>query len=102
MKNFNFYPSIIHTDFEKALQVAIKNNKFFGNTVIHTKCLFHFAQMIKRELIKTGICKNKMNKNSLEILRIIEIICFIKKNKYKKYKELILKKLKENNKLISF
>lgn len=51
-ENFNFYPSIIYTDLKKVLQVAIKNNKYFGNIAIHTKCLFHFSQIIKRQLKK--------------------------------------------------
>ena len=34
--NFNFKPSIIHTDFEKALQTSIKNNKITKDA-IHTK-----------------------------------------------------------------
>lgn len=57
-ENFKFNPSIIHTDFEKSLLLAIKNNKFFEN-IIHTKCHFHFSQMLRRRLSKIGLCKKK-------------------------------------------
>ena len=58
--------------------------------------------MIRKNLTKTGLCKVKMNKKSIEILRNIELICFIKKENIKKYKEIILKKLKGKAKLDSF
>ena len=29
-ENFNFAPKIIHTDYEKALQLATSNNKYFN------------------------------------------------------------------------
>ena len=56
-ENFNFLPKYIHSDCEKALHLAIKNNKYLKKDVLHIKCLFHFSQMIKRQLFKIGICK---------------------------------------------
>ena len=50
VENYNFFPDIIHTDFENALQLAIKNNKYFGAKIIHSKCLFHFGQIIRKQL----------------------------------------------------
>ena len=35
--------------------------------------------MIRKQLIKSGLCKKKLNKNTVEILRYIEIITFIDK-----------------------
>ena len=58
--------------------------------------------MIKIHLMKTGIFKHKMNKYSIEIMRNIQIICFINKDKIKKLKEIILDKIKENNNLKNF
>ena len=49
--------------------------------------------------MKTGSFKHKMNKYSIEIMKNIQIICFINKDKIKKLKEIILDKLKENNNL---
>ena len=56
-KNFNFNPLIIQTDFEKSLILSIKNNENFGNKVINTKCLFHYGQMIIKQLSKIGFKK---------------------------------------------
>ena len=77
-ENFDFQPKILHTDFDKAIYLAIKNNIHLKDT-IHSKCLFHFSQMVRKRLKKIGYCKNKLNKNSIEIIRNIELLAFIKK-----------------------
>ena len=46
-ENFSFNPIIIHTDYENALSVAIKESKFFKNQIIHVRCLFHFIKSIR-------------------------------------------------------
>ena len=61
----------------KALHLAIKNNKYLKKEVLHIKCLFHFSQMIKRKLFNIGICKKKLNKKAIEILRNIELVCLL-------------------------
>ena len=38
--NFNFNPTIIHTDFEKSIALAIKNNKYFKKKSYTFKMLF--------------------------------------------------------------
>ena len=101
-ENFNFKPMIIHTDFEKSLISSIKKNQYFGKTVINSKCLFHLGQMILKQLIKIGYHKKKFNKKAIEILRNIEILCFIKKEKIKDYKDIIIKKLSGNDNYKSF
>ena len=65
-ENFSFLPKIIHTDFDKALYTSIKSNKYFGNNIIHSKCLFHFAQGLRKKLSNIGYAKNKLNKVSLD------------------------------------
>ena len=50
VENFNFLPEIIHTDFEKSFYLVINNNKYFKDKIIHSKCIFHFSQMIKKKL----------------------------------------------------
>ena len=101
-ENFNFTPKIIMSDFEKAIHSGLKNNKYFKNIVIHIKCFFHFTKMIRNQLMKSGLCNRKLNKYSLEIIRNIQILCFIEKNNINKYKELIINKIKNNDKLTSF
>ena len=51
---------------------------------------------------KSGLFKRKLTKYSLEIIRNIEIICFLNKQSIKKQQELIIEKLKNNDKLIEF
>jgi hypothetical protein len=102
VENFNFHSKVIMSDFEFTLHTAIKKNNYMKKKVIHIKCFFHFTKMIKTHLLKTGIFKNKMNKYSIEIMRNIQILCFINKDKIKKQKDIILDKLKENNKLQNF
>jgi len=42
-ENFNFAPKIIHTDYEKALQLATSNNKYF-KIMSYTVGIFFFFQ----------------------------------------------------------
>ena len=58
-ENHKFNAKIIHSDYEKAISVAIKENKIFNKNIIHSRCFFHFSQMIKNKLSKTGIFKKK-------------------------------------------
>ena len=67
------------------------NYNYFGHKIINTKCLFHYGQMIIKQLSKIGYHKKKLNKLVIEVLKNIEIICFIKKDKIKIMKVLLLK-----------
>ena len=49
--------------------------------------------MIRKKLSSCGICKQKLNKISLEIIRNIQMLCFIDKNNIKKFKDIFLDKL---------
>ena len=100
--NFNFEPNIIHTDYEKALGIAIKNNKFFKKNLIHSRCFFHFNKMIRSRLAKTGICKKKLNIKAYEILKNIELLCFIDLKNIPKYQKLILEKLEKDKTIHDF
>ena len=44
-------------------------------------------------MIKIGIYNNKLNKKNLEILRNLEILCFIDKINIKKYGDKLIKDL---------
>ena len=93
---FSFKPKIIHTDYEAALQAALKEKDLFQNPVLHTFCFFHFSKAIKEQMKKISIIKKNMTKYSLEILRNIEIICFININKVKDYIKYLSEKLEAN------
>ena len=50
---YKLNPSIIHTDYEKSLEIAIKKSDFFSEKIIHIKCFFHFFKSIREHLKKT-------------------------------------------------
>lgn len=56
-ENHKFTAKIIHSDYEKAISLAIKENKSFDKNIIHSRCFFHLSQMVKNKLSKTGIFK---------------------------------------------
>ena len=58
--------------------------------------------MIRKHLSKTGIFKRKLNKFTLEIIRNLELMCFIKRIKIKAFQNIILNKLSEKNELKTF
>ena len=49
-ENFLIDPVIIHTDYENALSVAIKESKFFNSQVIHVRCFFDFIKSIREKI----------------------------------------------------
>jgi len=93
-ENFQFLPKIIHSDFEISLAIAIKKNIHFKK-VIHSRCLFHYSQMIRNKLKKIYNKNKKLNRISIEILRNLELLCFISVKKIQAFKEIILKKIDE-------
>ena len=46
-ENFKFKPDIIHSNYEKALHLGIKENKYTQNA-LNIKCFFHYTQMIRK------------------------------------------------------
>ena len=58
--------------------------------------------MIRGRLTKTGICRKKINPKACEILKNIELLCFINIKNITKFKNIILEKLKNDNKIKSF
>ena len=53
-ENHNFNPKILHSDYENAIAVAIKNTKVFNENLIHSIFFFHFSNMIKKIYLKQG------------------------------------------------
>ena len=49
---YNFSPTILHSDYEKGIEHAIKEAKFFKNDIIDLKCFFHFSKAIREKLKK--------------------------------------------------
>lgn len=83
---YNFNPKIIHCDYERAIELAIKNSKFFKNEIMIIKCFFHFAKAIRARLKSYQTNKKYLNKYNYVILKNIELIRFINEENIGKYK----------------
>lgn len=83
--NYNFNPQCISTDFSKSQIKAIKECKYFKNKIYIVPCLFHFAQAIIKKFKELKIIKKYLNKRGYELLRNLEILCFIKFSKIDEY-----------------
>ena len=104
-ENYEFNPIIVHSDYEKSISIALKNSKFFKNDIIHIKCFFHFIKSIREHLKKYTKNKRYLTKINYEILKNIEIICFIEEGKIEGYKRFLIEKLytlKISNKFINY
>ena len=52
---------------------------------MHSFCYFHFVKAIRERMKKLKLTKKRLNKKCYEILKNIEIISFIDKNKLNDY-----------------
>ena len=82
---YNFNPVILHTDFEASIENAILNGNIFNKKPILIKCNFHFSKAIIAKMKKCGMCKKKLSKINLELLRNIQMLCYLDKNIIKDY-----------------
>lgn len=96
-ENYNYYPIIIHHDYEYALYSSYDNNKIYEYKIKHVFCYFHYLNAIFDKMKKLKICKRKLNKKSYEIIKNIEILSFLKQDNLKKYIDFILDQLKFYN-----
>ena len=46
--NYNFQPKIIHSEIEYSITQEINENENINKELIHTRCFFHFSNMIKK------------------------------------------------------
>ena len=90
--NYNFNPKYITTDFSLSQIKAIKDCKYFNNKPYIVPCLFHFAQAIIKKFKELKIINKHMNKRGYELLKNIELLCFINNANLEKY----INFLKEN------
>ena len=102
IENYNFKPKFLMIDFEVALTAAIKKNDYMKNNTIHLKCLFHFSQMLIRKLSNLGFKKKKLNKQLIEIIRNIQILVFLKKEKIQDFEKIILNEINKFDDISKF
>jgi len=91
--NFHFNPKIAHIDYENSLRLALEAKNIFNKKPLIIYCFFHFIKSIRERLRKINFCNRKLNKLSLEIIKNIEVICFINKDKVKSFQDFLLNKL---------
>ena len=97
-ENISFDPYIIHKDYENALSVAIQESKFFNNQIIHVRCLFHLIKSIRDKIKKLELSNKKLNKQSFELIKNIEIICILDISKIDDYQKFLEIELNKNDK----
>ena len=85
--SYNFCPATWTTVFDKAQIKALKTCESFKNKPYIVPCLFHYSQAILKKFKYLNIIKKKLDKHSYELLRNLEILCFIKPQKIENYYE---------------
>ena len=84
-ESYNFIPNTCTTYFDKAQIKALKTCESFIKKPYIVPCLFHYSQAILKKFKKLNIIKKKLDKHSYELLRNLEILCFIIPKNLKKY-----------------
>ena len=79
--------------FDEAEKLALEAKNIFNKKPLIIYCFFHFIKSIRERLRKINFCNRKLNKLSLEIIKNIEVICFINKDKVKSFQDFLLNKL---------
>ena len=74
---YKLNPKVIHIDFAKSLKQDLEKDNLFESKPIIMHSFFHFAQCIVKYMKKFKIIKSKFSKLAFEILKNIELLCFI-------------------------
>ena len=90
---FNFNPKIVHIDYSKALTKALNEQHLFEKDPIIVHCFFHYVQSILKKMKALKLYKTKLNKRSFEIIRNIELICFLPYKYIKTYIQFLKRNL---------
>ena len=99
---YNFNPKVIHIDYSNALRKALLTENIFKNTPIIIHCFFHFVQSIVKHMKLYGLIKNKITKYSFEILKNIELLCFISPGYIKSFSKFLKNKLKNEKETLLY
>ena len=96
---YNFNPGVVHIDYSLSLRKAFLSENLYSKKPIIVHCFFHFIQAIVKKMKKLDIIKKNITKRAFEIIKNIEIICFIPPNLIKKYGDFLKDNLKEDKEL---
>ena len=92
---YKLNPKVIHIDFAKSLKQDLEKDNLFESKPIIMHSFFHFAQCIVKYMKKYKIIKSKFSKLAFEILKNIELLCFINPEFIKTYSKLLEENLSE-------
>ena len=90
---YSFNPKIVNIDYSASLTKALQTDNIFKDKPIIIHCFFHFGQCIVKKLKELKIIKKKLTKYGFELLRNIEIICFLPYGFIKSYIKFLKTKL---------
>ena len=88
-----FEPKIVNIDFSNPLHKLFSDVALFKNKLIIIHCFFHFTQAIVKRMKKLKLIKSKINKYNFEIIKNIELICFLQTKYIKSYIKFLKDKL---------
>ena len=94
---YNFNPKVIHIDYANSLRLALTTENLFNKKPIIMHCFSHFCQCIVKQMRKFNIFKKSLTKRAFEILKNIELICFINPIFLNTYNTFLESNLKEEN-----
>jgi len=97
-----FNPHIIHIDYCKALKNALTDKEIFKKPPIIIHCFLHFVQAIVKKMKNLKIIKSRITKYAFEIIKNIELVCFINHEYIKSYIEFLKLKLKDEKEKLLF
>ena len=83
-ENYDFQPRIVHTDYEKALYINFLKNNIYDYKILQTICFLLFTKSIREKMVKLKLSKKKLSLKSYEVLKNIELLCFIDKKNLQK------------------
>ena len=90
---FNFNPKIVHINYSNALTKALNEQHLFEKDPIIVHFFFHYVQSILKKMKALKLYKTKLNKRSFEIIRNIELICFLPYKYIKTYIQFLKRNL---------
>ena len=96
---FLFNPAVINIDYSASLTRALKTDNIFKKQPIIIHCFFHFVQAIVKNMKSNKIIIHKISKYSFEILKNIELICFIPSNYINSYAKFLKQHLKNDKEI---
>ena len=79
--SYNFSPYSITTDFTQPQIKALIKCEVFNKRSYIICCLFHFSHEIIKNMNKYNLINKKLNRRGVEILRNLELLCFVDINK---------------------